>query len=122
MGQGTFSKKFPLWAVNRRTGLEVHAANHGPNWRCNGRPYAPFGQQTNGYPLNGKLMLDYIGNVMTFGGAIKQQQMGNGRDSTSLVATLSLGGNRRVELTFGKGVDQTRYFTEYASQEVYHTF
>lgn len=114
------------WAFDCHTGRKVHDSN-----------YEPFGQiattgnvigcmldlndKTISYSLNGKLMLDSLGNEMAFG----LHDTGSADASAGaceFVPAISLGSNERVRLCFGQDVEQMKYFTDYGLQEGYQPF
>lgn len=113
------------WAFDCHTGRKVHASN-----------YESFGQvasvgdvigcmldlndRTISYSLNGKLMLDYLGNEMAFSSA--ELPVISHNEANSYVPAISLDVNQRVRLSFGQDVEQLRYFTDYGLQEGYHPF
>lgn len=115
------------WAYDSHTGRKVHASN-----------YESFGQvvaigdvigcmldlndRAISYSLNGKLMLDYLGNEMAFSQSDLPLLSSSGSTAGGFVPAISLGVNQKVRLCFGQDVEQLRYFTDYGLQEGYHPF
>lgn len=118
------------WAFDCNSGRKVHNSS-----------YESFGQiasisnvigcmldlndRTISYSLNGKLMLDSLGNEMAFGLSDQQVFYSSYDGSTvanGFVPAISLGPNERVRLCFGQDVEQLRYFTDYGLQEGYQPF
>lgn len=113
------------WAFDCHTGRKVHASN-----------YESFGQiasvgdvigcmldlndRTISYSLNGKLMLDYLGNEMAFSST--ELSIVSHNEANGFVPAISLDVNQRVRLCFGQDVEQLRFFTDYGLQEGYHPF
>lgn len=113
------------WAFDCHTGRKVHASN-----------YESFGQvasvgdvigcmldlndRTISFSLNGKLMLDYLGNEMAFSST--ELPLISHNEANGYVPAISLDVNQRVRLSFGQDVEQLRFFTDYGLQEGYHPF